>query len=97
MPQTAKARVFMSGRSQHVTIPAEYRFRSTQVSVRRDPQSGDLILREVPDLEEVFAVLDATKDERVLDKADRDRRPPQVWPALEVLINEAPKSGKKYL
>lgn len=91
MTQTARARVFMSGRSQHVTIPAEYRFRSTQVSVRRDPATGDVILAEVPDLEEVFAALDATKDERVLDEADRDRRPPQARPALEALINEAPK------
>ena len=26
MPEAVKARVFMSGRSQHVTIPAEFRF-----------------------------------------------------------------------
>ena len=37
MPQAAKARVFMSGRSQHVTIPAEYRFSGDEVFVRRDP------------------------------------------------------------
>jgi antitoxin VapB len=59
MPQIAKTRVFMSGRSQHVTIPAEYRFTSDEVYVRRDPQSGDLILSQAPGgWEEVFAALD---------------------------------------
>ena len=50
-----KARVFMSGRSQHVTIPAAYRFRSSVVSIRRDAQTGDVILSEVPPLADVFA------------------------------------------
>jgi len=48
MTQPARARVFMSGRSQHVTIPAEYRFSGEEVYVRRDPKSGDLILSQVP-------------------------------------------------
>ncbi len=38
----------MSGRSQHVTIPAEYRFSADEVFVRRDPASGDLILSQLP-------------------------------------------------
>ena len=38
----------MSGRSQHVTIPAEYRFSSEEVFVRKDPASGDLILSQAP-------------------------------------------------
>ena len=60
MPQTARARVFMSGRSQHVTIPAEYRFSSEEVFVRRDPASGDLILTQSPGgWNEFFAALDA--------------------------------------
>ena len=59
MAQATKARVFMSGRSQHVTIPAEYRFKSDEVYVRRDPQSGDLILSQAPaGWDEVFAALD---------------------------------------
>jgi antitoxin VapB len=59
MTQTAKARVFMSGRSQHVTIPAEYRFTTDEVYVRRDPESGDLILSQAPaNWDEIYAVLD---------------------------------------
>ncbi len=48
MPQSARARVFMSGRSQHITIPAEYRFSAEEVFVRRDPATGDLILSQSP-------------------------------------------------
>ena len=59
MAQAAKARVFMSGRSQHVTIPAEYRFTADEVFVRRDPASGDLILSQSPGgWNEFFAAID---------------------------------------
>lgn len=59
MAQTGKARVFMSGRSQAVRIPAEYRFSGNEVYIRRDPQSGDLILSEAPgDWGTIFAMLD---------------------------------------
>ena len=59
MPPLAKARVFMSGRSQAVRIPAEFRFTSDEVYVRRDPQNGDLILSQAPKTwHEVYAALD---------------------------------------
>jgi len=59
MAQIDKARVFMSGRSQAVRIPAEYRFTSKEVFIRRDPQSGDVILSQAPgNWEEVYAALD---------------------------------------
>ena len=59
MTQAAKARVFMSGRSQHVTIPAQFRFATDEVYIRRDPQSGDVILSQAPgDWETIFAILD---------------------------------------
>jgi antitoxin VapB len=60
MQKLAKARVFMSGRSQHVTIPAEFRFATEEVFVRRDPRSGDLILSPAPrNWKQIFAALDA--------------------------------------
>ncbi len=59
MPNVQKARVFMSGRSQAVRIPAEYRFTVDQVYIRRDPQSGDLILSQAPGgWNEVYDALD---------------------------------------
>ena len=61
MAQIAKARVFMSGRSQHVTIPAEYRFSAAQLYIDRDPHSGVVSLSEKPlrpSMAEIFARLD---------------------------------------
>lgn len=56
----AKARVFMSGRSQAVRIPLEYRFATNEVYIRRDPATGDVILSPAPgNWEEIFAALDA--------------------------------------
>jgi antitoxin VapB len=82
-----KARVFMSGRSQHVTIPAAFRFRSSIVSIRRDAQTGDVILSEVPPLADVFAALDAAQlPHDFLTEADRDQRPAEDRPALDQLF-----------
>jgi antitoxin VapB len=95
MPTAAKARVFMSGRSQHVTIPAEYRFRSSEVSIRRDDSTGDIILSEGPGKwRDVFAALDAAQVPRdFLAKAERNPQPPARRAALEELFAE--KSGTK--
>jgi antitoxin VapB len=67
-----KARVFMSGRSQAVRIPAEYRFTTDEVFIRRDPQSGDLILSQSPGgWEEIYASLDKAgfPDDFLADRA----------------------------
>lgn len=62
MPPSQKARVFMNGRSQAVRIPAEYRFTSDEVYVRRDEQTGDLILSQTPETwDEIFAALDGAQ------------------------------------
>jgi antitoxin VapB len=95
MAYASKARVFMSGRSQHVTIPVGFRFRSSEVSIRRDPNSGDVILSEVPSLVEVFAALDAAKlPDDFMSEADRDRRPAEDRPALNQLFEAGSIEGK---
>jgi antitoxin VapB len=49
----------MTGRSQAVRIPAECRFTTDEVFIRRDPQTGDLILSQAPGgWDEVFSALD---------------------------------------
>jgi antitoxin VapB len=77
MPSTPKAKVFYSGRSQAVRIPAEFRFTTDEVYVRRDPQTGDLILSESPvkTWAEIFKALDeaGVPDDFL---TDRDTRPP---------------------
>ena len=91
MPNTAKARVFMSGRSQHVTIPVGFRFRSAEVSIRRDPD-GSIILSEIPSLTEVFAALDAAKlPDDFMSDTNRDRRTAEDRPALDQLFDDASK------
>jgi len=95
MANSSKARVFMSGRSQHVTIPVGFRFRSSEVSIRRDPNSGDVILSEVPSLVEVFAALDAaTLPDDFMSEADLDRRPAEDRPALNQLFEDGAIEGK---
>ncbi|UMR32868.1 AbrB/MazE/SpoVT family DNA-binding domain-containing protein [Massilia sp. MB5] len=42
------AKIFMTGRSQAVRLPAEYRFEGSEVYMRRDPKSGDVILSSEP-------------------------------------------------
>lgn len=89
MADRAQTRVFMSGRSQHVTIPRDFRFRSATVSIRRDPTSGDVILSEIPDVDDIFAALDAAKiPPDFLFGEDRDRRPPEERPALDALFDD---------
>lgn len=38
------AKLFKNGRSQAVRLPAEFRFEGDEVYIRRDPDTGDVIL-----------------------------------------------------
>ena len=46
MHQTAK--IFMTGRSQAVRLPVEFRFDVDEVFIRRDPDTGDVVLSRRP-------------------------------------------------
>jgi antitoxin VapB len=49
----------MSGRSQAVRIPAAYRFSTEEIFIRRDPQTGDVILSQAPGTwQDIFETLD---------------------------------------
>ena len=52
MPRTAK--LFRNGRSQAIRLPSEFRFEGTEVYVRRDPATGDVILSRRPESWEDF-------------------------------------------
>jgi len=83
MAKVEKARVFMSGRSQAVRIPAEYRFGSSEVYIRRDPRTGEIRLSERPQkppLQEIFAMLDAAggADELLVER-DREKAEEREW------------------
>ncbi len=42
------AKLFMNGRSQAVRLPAQYRFDCGEVYIRKDPQTGDVIISRKP-------------------------------------------------
>jgi antitoxin VapB len=43
------AKLFMNGRSQAVRLPSEFRFEGSEVFVRKDPATGDVILSRRPE------------------------------------------------
>ncbi len=46
---TPTAKLFRNGRSQAVRLPADFRFTGSEVYVRRDPSTGDVILSRRPE------------------------------------------------
>jgi len=75
MSQTAK--LFRNGRSQAVRLPADFRFAGSEVYVRRDPATGDVILSRRPDSWQDFFDLVDTLDIPDDFMSDRDMSPPQ--------------------
>lgn len=73
MDNTAK--LFTSGRSQAVRLPKEYRFEGTEVYIRRDNATGDVILSRRPASWDAFLALDATTEVAAdfLTEADRNQ------------------------
>ena len=64
MQRTAK--LFQNGRSQAVRLPLEFRFEGTEVYVRQDPATGDVILSRRPeswrDFFELTKMVDVPQD-----------------------------------
>jgi antitoxin VapB len=75
MARTAK--LFRNGRSQAVRIPSEYRFAGSEVYVRRDPATGDVILSRRPESWEDFFEMMKNIDVPSDFLADRDDAPAQ--------------------
>ena len=74
MAQTAK--LFMNGRSQAVRLPAEFRFDGKEVLIRRDSETGDVILsRKLGSWQEFFDMADKVEIPDSFLK-DRDNDPP---------------------
>ena len=75
MPQTAK--LFMNGRSQAVRLPANLRFEGDEVYIRRDPETGDVILSRKPgnwnDFFELIKAQEIPED----FMAERENEPPE--------------------
>jgi antitoxin VapB len=71
------AKLFRNGRSQAVRLPADFRFEGSQVFVRRDPTTGDVILSRRPESwQDFFELTDGLDlpDDFLTDRRDT---PPQ--------------------
>lgn len=75
MARTAK--LFCNGRSQAVRLPAEFRFQGSEVYIRQDPDTGDVILSRRPESWEGFFELIARSDVPEGFMSVRQDRPPQ--------------------
>jgi antitoxin VapB len=80
------AKIFTTGRSQAVRLPAEFRFDTDEVYIRRNPETGDVVLSRRPgDWKEFFALADAAEipDDFLTERGDS---PPSPRPGLDVLF-----------
>ena len=75
MERTAK--LFRNGRSQAVRLPAEFRFEGTQVFIRRDGATGDVILSRRPESWDSFFKLRRDADIPREFMTRREDEPPQ--------------------
>lgn len=75
MPRIAK--LFRNGRSQAVRLPSEYRFEGSEVFIRQDPTTGDVILSRKPESWSDFFELMKSVDVPDDFMADRRDAPPQ--------------------
>ncbi|MGO9917668.1 MAG: antitoxin [Isosphaeraceae bacterium] len=70
-----RAKLFVTGRSQAVRLPREYRFEGEEVFIRRDPETGDVVLSRKPESWEGFLELAARVEIPEDFMADRDDEP----------------------
>ena len=71
------AKLFKNGRSQAVRLPSSFRFSSREVYIRKDPETGDVILSRKPESwDDLFTLADAA-DIPADFLRRRDRRPPK--------------------
>jgi antitoxin VapB len=76
MAETGIAKLFRNGRSQAVRLPREFRFEGSEVNIRRDPESGDVVLsRRYKSMQDWFARMDQLKSDDFMN--DRNDAPPQ--------------------
>jgi antitoxin VapB len=95
-PRTAK--LFKNGRSQAVRLPKEFRFEGTEVAIRRNPATGEVILAPAPTpvepsmgFDEWFALYDAIPDDA--REEEFTKLPPRpknlTWDQLFKIIDRA--------
>jgi antitoxin VapB len=85
-----RAKLFRNGRSQAVRLPASFRFEGQEVDIRRDPDTGAVVLEplrasarawlERRDAELQQSGLQAEMHEALADLRDASAPQPRPWP-----------------
>jgi antitoxin VapB len=75
MPRTAK--LFLNGRSQAVRLPVEFRFEGSEVFIRQDRATGDIILSRHPESWDSFFKRRREANVAAEFMADRQDKAPQ--------------------
>lgn len=76
---TSTAKIFTTGRSQAVRLPLEFRFDVSEVFIRHDPTTGDVVLSRKPnDWQGLLdaAALNANEDLLIERRQNKSRRDP---------------------
>jgi len=76
-PMARVAKLFRNGRSQAVRLPAEFRFEGTEVRIRRDLETGDVILSRRPESWDSFFAMVSEAGVPADFLSDRHDEPPQ--------------------
>ena len=76
-PERDTTSIFKNGRSQAVRLPAQYRFDCDKVYVRRDPDTGDVVLSSRPSSwSRFFALVDSVNvDDDFMSRRDNETEP----------------------
>lgn len=72
------AKLFRSGRSQAVRLPPQFRFEGEEVYIRRDVETGDVILSLAPNSWDAFFILRDSGIEGAEDFLANRHYPPRV-------------------
>jgi len=80
------AKLFINGRSQAVRLPSIYRFDTSEVFIRQDPETGDVILSRKPENWDGFFIALKAADvpadflsEKDRNQGTQDRDPFEGW------------------
>jgi len=71
------AKLFMTGKSQAVRLPKEFRFQGAEVFIRRDQDTGEVVLSAKPNSWEAFFTLADSVEIPADFMANRDDLPAQ--------------------
>ena len=84
---SSTAKIFTTGRSQAVRLPLEFRFDVSEVFIRHDPSTGDVVLSRKPN--DWQSLLDAVALTAAEDLLMERRQPALAAILLKLLRNDS--------